>query len=922
MQNQENEQSALQVAAQTAKDAAALAKMTAQAASGNAVGAAVTAAQNLSLLKRGLALLLAIVTLITCCLCAVPNMIWEAAEQSKELIQEAADDIEDTTELIGNSIYYVFYGTSDGHEGLSGILSALPRTVDTLLGIFHAGWSFFTTGEISDEVKESMSASTQVLVEQIYHGSQDRYYKEAQAGTIEGSDGSAGMGLALANKKAATRLRLQGRISDIRDSIEKDFDAQVALYGKDENFCNITETNLTDQIVNLMLALYMVQTNGDLKTTTLAEYDNWLGKSKQTWMDSGPFNRNKYKEVPALLSGDSYADNELCWLEPVYHWGGEFLPQDVYEEYEVLVNAALEAESRLDSHFTANDRYEIRQKVMHGKYAMRSSSELADVDYQYPEECTAAAYHTNFAQVWYNQDSGNYYDRGSLDVMVYPSPHIKYEYKTRIVTHEDGSIEIIEQFYAYYQIKALEIGGDGEWLAESETILKDIVRLTDGAIFLSGEPAAGFSLVPSFLSRLSSFFVRTETIAPRPVLALQSSALDGNQYAKWSDWERKRGWQEKYLKDLLQILEKLHHSSSVLFGSGGSGQQLVSVAMGEIGQGEPTGNNDSKYNVWFGMMKQPWCAMFVSWCAEQCGYLESGLFPRAAHSASFWNHVLDNPDKGSLYTPADVRSGAVTPVAGDILIISPVNNQEASSNTVHADDSASGTRHVCIVTGYDSSGGLIATIDGNSSDMVKENTYSIAPNSMDRNIWGFVRPAYPSAGVEISGGIPHTVSGLDMDTDGSSDPADKDDPYYQAQTSLQTKDGHYIDASKVNYVVVAKGQGASLLGCLVTIKDLSSGTVINCVSADTGPRSNDWNEVSVCAARSLGYTVSGLCGVSTDKQFMITYYPDCRLTLYAEGHGEINTQINEQAAQYASSVDGGSSHYKPNFDAGSGGSIT
>ena len=49
-------------------------------------------------------------------------------------------------------------------------------------------------------------------------------------------------------------------------------------------------------------------------------------------------------------------------------------------------------------------------------------------------------------------------------------------------------------------------------------------------------------------------------------------------------------------------------------------------------------NNITKYGEWYGMNGQPWCAMFVSWCAKQAGLLVSsgnnnGIIPKYASVA-------------------------------------------------------------------------------------------------------------------------------------------------------------------------------------------------------------------------------------------------------------------------------------------------
>ena len=56
----------------------------------------------------------------------------------------------------------------------------------------------------------------------------------------------------------------------------------------------------------------------------------------------------------------------------------------------------------------------------------------------------------------------------------------------------------------------------------------------------------------------------------------------------------------------------------------GGGQAMVEVALTQVGNvgGQP-------YWTWYGYnYRVEWCAIFVSWCAEQCGYIDAGLIPR------------------------------------------------------------------------------------------------------------------------------------------------------------------------------------------------------------------------------------------------------------------------------------------------------
>ena len=53
---------------------------------------------------------------------------------------------------------------------------------------------------------------------------------------------------------------------------------------------------------------------------------------------------------------------------------------------------------------------------------------------------------------------------------------------------------------------------------------------------------------------------------------------------------------------------------------------MVAIAQSQIGQtgGQP-------YWSWYGFSNRvEWCAIFVSWCADQCGYIDAGIVPKFA----------------------------------------------------------------------------------------------------------------------------------------------------------------------------------------------------------------------------------------------------------------------------------------------------
>ncbi len=62
----------------------------------------------------------------------------------------------------------------------------------------------------------------------------------------------------------------------------------------------------------------------------------------------------------------------------------------------------------------------------------------------------------------------------------------------------------------------------------------------------------------------------------------------------------------------------------VLYGIGIGSGEIVSVALSQVGNvgGQP-------YWSWYGFPSRvEWCACFVSWCANECGYIEAGVIPK------------------------------------------------------------------------------------------------------------------------------------------------------------------------------------------------------------------------------------------------------------------------------------------------------
>ena len=155
--------------------------------------------------------------------------------------------------------------------------------------------------------------------------------------------------------------------------------------------------------------------------------------------------------------------------------------------------------------------------------------------------------------------------------------------------------------------------------------------------------------------------------------------------------------QMKWLDELLQP-EFISLWNALLFGvsSGGGSMAMVEVAISQIGN-----VGGEIYWRWYGFgSRVPWCAIFVSWVAEQCGFIQAGIIPRFASTSVGVSWFQSR----GLWQPRGYM-----PAPGDLIFF---------------DWTGSGTPdHVGIVERVE--GGIVYTIEGNSSDMVRRRSYQI-----------------------------------------------------------------------------------------------------------------------------------------------------------------------------------------------------
>ncbi len=178
--------------------------------------------------------------------------------------------------------------------------------------------------------------------------------------------------------------------------------------------------------------------------------------------------------------------------------------------------------------------------------------------------------------------------------------------------------------------------------------------------------------------------------------------------AEFSDMMAERlGWESYGDKQYVAHVLRYYPFGRVPTGIGN--QAIVQVALSQEGNvgGQP-------YWSWYGFdSRVEWCACFVSWCAEQCGYIDAGIIPKFALCSSGASWFARN---------GQFQDGSYVPTAGDIIFFDCGGNGDVD--------------HVGIVESVVN--GRVYTIEGNSGDRCRRKNYPIAYYE----IYGYGVPAY------------------------------------------------------------------------------------------------------------------------------------------------------------------------------------
>lgn len=139
-----------------------------------------------------------------------------------------------------------------------------------------------------------------------------------------------------------------------------------------------------------------------------------------------------------------------------------------------------------------------------------------------------------------------------------------------------------------------------------------------------------------------------------------------------------------------------------LFYDPDTSQLIVEVAASQIGNvgGEP-------YWSWYGFPERvEWCACFVSWCANQCGYIDAGTFPKFSGCINGMNWFKERDQWAS---------NSITPTPGMIIFFDWEDEEDGGLDGL--------PDHVGIVEKVEN--GRVYTIEGNTTDSCRERNYQL-----------------------------------------------------------------------------------------------------------------------------------------------------------------------------------------------------
>ena len=301
-------------------------------------------------------------------------------------------------------------------------------------------------------------------------------------------------------------------------------------------------------------------------------------------------------------------------------------------------------------------------------------------------------------------------DSGTGQTMRQAVQEINADYQSQIdttranITYDElemsGSRAVWPEVLAVYAVKTTTDPDDPQEVATvdnaKKAILKDIFwRMNE----LSSRTESKTEEVITETDDGHGNIVETTTTVTRTYLYITVSHKTADEMADLY------GFNEEQRQQLSELLAEENNSlwSAVLYGISVGDGEIVTVALSQVGNvgGQP-------YWSWYGFESRvEWCACFVSWCANECGYIDGGVIPKFAGCV---NGVQWFKDHGQW------QDGSFEPSAGQIIFFDWDNKGSSGPQDGQSD-------HVGIVEKCEN--GIVYTIEGNSGDSCRQNQYPV-----------------------------------------------------------------------------------------------------------------------------------------------------------------------------------------------------
>lgn len=311
-------------------------------------------------------------------------------------------------------------------------------------------------------------------------------------------------------------------------------------------------------------------------------------------------------------------------------------------------------------------------------------------------------------------------DSGTGQTMQTAVREINEDYNTRLdetkaaynydVLEMSGSRAVWKEVLAVYAVKTTTDPENPQEVATVDNNKKELLK----SIFWEMNEISSRTEVKTETQTVESDdghgnIVETEITVTRTYLFITVSHKTADEMADKYDFNTEQRQQ------LSELLSDKNNSlwSRVLYGITNSDDNIIVIALSQVGNvgGQP-------YWSWYGFDSHvEWCACFVSWCANECGYIETGVIPKYAGCVL---GVEWFQERGKW------QDNSYTPNPGDIIFFDwdDEGGQDGESD------------HTGIVEKVES--GRVYTIEGSSGDTCLEKSYPLG----HYEILGYGIPAY------------------------------------------------------------------------------------------------------------------------------------------------------------------------------------